>query len=350
MSIEIQYTLRFVLHIIYFLVLVYMLDLSLPSTFKDWRKGSIAVSLMFGTLACYVGALSVVSPLGLFWAHLREVWLPPYLLIVNLTLVVCILTAVWAALLRRNPKMSEYVRLLRLSETDLEKELANARLVSERQERLLEDTRHFLRAVAHDLRAPLRAILGFIELIQQENDQPPNPDYLLQVEYSATRMMRLIDDLSILSRIETEQVNFVRVNLNEVMDEVLQTFQVEAAEKKIAIGPMPTVQGIEQRLTQLFQNLVGNALKFGSTEIEVKAWPHDRDVIVSVRDNGIGIAKPYHAKIFEPFQRLNREEDYEGTGMGLAICQKIVSLHRGNIWVESKPGEGSTFFVRLPRG
>lgn len=350
MTVEGQYTIRFFLQIIYFLALLYVFQLSVPTTLKDWRAGSLALALVFGTLTCYVGALSLVSPLNLFFSQAQELWLFPFLVIVNLTLVACILAVAWVIRLRYNAKILASFRLLQTSEDDLEAELATTRQAIERQERLLEDSRHFLQAVAHDLRAPLRAVSGFIELIREESDRPPNPDYLQQVEYGATKMMRLIDDLSVLSRIENEQAKLEQVNLNGVMAEVLRTFQAEVDGKAIEIGALPTVKGIEPRLVQLFQNLVGNALKFGATRVQVEAKTRGREVTVLVRDNGIGIPKAYQSKIFEPFQRLNREEDYEGTGMGLAICHRIVALHQGVIWVESKQGEGSTFFVRLPRG
>lgn len=348
--IELQYTIRFILQIGYFLALLYVFQWSIPTTLKDWRAGSLALALVFGTLTCYVGTLSLVSPLNLFFLNERDTWLVYFLVAVNLTLIACILAVLWIIRLRHNAKISASFRLLRTSEDDLEVELATTRQAVERQTRRLEDSRHFLQAVAHDLRAPLRAVSGFIELIREEADQPPNPDYLQQVEYGAAKMMRLIDDLSILSRIENEQAGPERVDLNQVMTEVLRTFQAEIDEKRIEVGPLAVVKGIELRLVQLFQNLVGNALKFGATRIQIEAKTRGKDVTVSVRDNGIGIAKAYQTKIFEPFQRLNREEDYEGTGMGLAICHRIVALHQGAIWVESEQGEGSTFFVRLHRG
>jgi signal transduction histidine kinase len=249
----------------------------------------------------------------------------------------------FTGLAHRGDKRYKAIQKARVEELNQELALANAEL-----QRKIKDQYHLLRACAHDLRAPLRSIAGFIDEMAAENRLVQ--EYMDFVRAGVRRMTTLIDDLSLLARLETEQLPSGPVDLTRLFREELEIFR-DAIEEKgavVTVGKMPRIQGVYTRLAQLFQNLLDNALKFGATEIEIGATYAGGEVIISIRDNGIGIDPKYYIKIFEQFERLNRQEDYPGTGMGLTIVQRIAAQHGGRVWLESKPGQGTTFYVALP--
>lgn len=164
----------------------------------------------------------------------------------------------------------------------------------------------------------------------------------------ATRMQQLINDLLAYSRVGTRGKEFAPTSGEAVLDRALQNLKlaIEDSGAVVTHDPLPTVLGDEGQLVQLFQNLIGNAVKFRGTEtprVHVSAESRDGDVVFSVRDNGIGIDPQFTDRIFLIFERLHQQEQYPGTGIGLAICQKIVQRHGGRIEVESQPGKGTTF-------
>jgi light-regulated signal transduction histidine kinase (bacteriophytochrome) len=167
-------------------------------------------------------------------------------------------------------------------------------------------------------------------------------------------MKLLIDDLLSYSRVNTKRSKFGSIKIDKVMYNVLSNLQVTSEENCAEIKvqeSLPTIIGDESQMGQVFQNLIGNGIKFNDKEtpkIGVLAEQDEDGWIFSVSDNGIGIAPQYQSQIFEVFKRLHDKYEYPGTGIGLAICQKIVERHGGKIWVESKQGEGSKFYFNIP--
>ena len=169
----------------------------------------------------------------------------------------------------------------------------------------------------------------------------------------ALRMQRLINDLLAYSRVGTRGKSFEPVNLETVLAQALDNLHLAIKEKNAVIthDPLPMAYGDSGQLTQVFQNLIDNAIKFRSEQppkVHISARIEGNECVCSVRDNGIGIAPEFINRLFTLFQRLHTRREYPGTGLGLAICKRIVERHGGKIWVESRPGEGSTFYFRIP--
>jgi light-regulated signal transduction histidine kinase (bacteriophytochrome) len=166
-------------------------------------------------------------------------------------------------------------------------------------------------------------------------------------------MDALVEDLLEFSRITSRGKPFNRTDVNAVVDEVQKDLSVAIRENQATIkaGILPTVSVNRLQMAMVFQNLIGNAIKFheaNKTIVTISAEKNEKDWIFSVRDNGRDIDSEYHEKIFELFQRLHSREAYQGTGIGLATCKRIVERHGGRIWVKSEPEEGSTFFFTIP--
>jgi len=214
----------------------------------------------------------------------------------------------------------------------------------------------FAYIASHDLREPLRKIKSYAELLaetyQGQLDDTADK-YITYVTDGATRMQALISDLLTYSRVGRGNLTLEVTNLATVLEQTLGDLSVSIAETSalITADPLPTVQANGQQMAQLFLNLIANAIKFrgeATPKIEVKAELQDKEWLVAVRDNGIGIKPQYAERIFEIFQRLHSREKYPGTGIGLAICRKIVERHGGRIWLESQLGQGTTFYFTLP--
>jgi two-component system, sensor histidine kinase and response regulator len=235
---------------------------------------------------------------------------------------------------------------------DLEEAVAARTEELARSNRELDD---FASVVAHDLRSPLLTISGYCQLIFDEYgrrfDDACN-EYLGQIVAGATRMNRLIEDLLEYSRAGRSSEPFRPIDMQTVV--VLAMANLEASiqlqEAVVEVGPMPTVNGNQTQLVQLMQNLLGNAIKFRYNDpphVQITAKPHDRGWLFSVADNGIGIAPEHFEVIFKTFHRLHGRE-YPGTGIGLAVCKKIVERHGGRIWLTSESGRGATFHFTIP--
>jgi light-regulated signal transduction histidine kinase (bacteriophytochrome) len=240
----------------------------------------------------------------------------------------------------------------------LEQEITDLVIEREQLERSNRDLQEFAFVVAHDLKEPLRKIDAFGEaLTNSQNMTEQQRDYLDRLRGAAIRMQNMVEELLKLSRLTTQPRTFVRVNLDQVALEVISDLDVQLnqASGKVVVEPLPTVIGDLLLMRQLFQNLIGNALKFHKPglppqiRVSAKLLPGNA-VQVCVEDKGIGFNMEDAERIFQPFQRLVTRSQYEGSGMGLAICQKIVERHGGTITAESKLGEGSTFRVTLPLG
>lgn len=214
----------------------------------------------------------------------------------------------------------------------------------------------FAYVASHDLQEPLRMVSSYLQLIEQRYSEQLDENAHVFINYAvdgASRMKNLINDLLAYSRVGTRGKPFARTNCQNVLDQVLHNLQATIRETGAVIthDPMPEIIADEAQLLQLFQNLIGNALKFRgehAPEVHVSADRKGREWYFGVRDNGIGIDPAYSERIFLVFQRLYAPDEYEGTGIGLAICKKVVERHGGRIWVESTPGQGTTFHFTIP--
>jgi PAS domain S-box-containing protein len=214
----------------------------------------------------------------------------------------------------------------------------------------------FAYVASHDLQEPLRMVASYCQLLQRRYqaklDQNANEFISFAVE-GAKRMQSLINDLLLYSRVGTKGKAFAPTALEQVLGDALVnlTVAVEEARAEITHGQLPTVMGDPTQLLQLFQNLIGNALKFrreAPVQVRIDAHHEGGQWVISVSDNGIGIDPQYAERIFMIFQRLHTREQYPGTGIGLSVCKKIVERHGGRIWVESAATEGSVFKFSLP--
>lgn len=219
-----------------------------------------------------------------------------------------------------------------------------------------EELQQFAYVASHDLQEPLRMVTSYMQLLQQRYKEQLDPDAQEFISYAvdgASRMKALIQDLLTYSRVETAAREFSTVDMNEVVKTVQRhlRFTLEETKTAITFDEMPKIRADEQQITQLFQNLISNAIKFRSDQdphIHIGVKKEGRFWQFCVQDNGIGIDQQYYQRIFIIFQRLHNRSKYPGTGIGLAICKKVVERHGGNIWVESTPGQGTTFFFTLP--
>ncbi len=220
-----------------------------------------------------------------------------------------------------------------------------------------QDLEQFAYVASHDLQEPLRMVSGFLGLLSnryapQLDDQAR--EYIHYAVDGAQRMSRLIQDLLEFSRVGTHGREMDPVQTDQAVQSALANCRatVESSGGQVELGPLPRVLGDSAQMTQLFQNLIGNAVKFRRPDVpprvRITAERQDGQWLFRVADNGIGIDPQQAERIFLIFQRLHTREQYEGTGIGLAICKKIVERHSGRIWVESAPGQGSTFCFTLP--
>jgi PAS domain S-box-containing protein len=215
----------------------------------------------------------------------------------------------------------------------------------------------FTYVASHDLQEPLRMVTNYLQLLERRHGSKLDREALEFLNYAvegATRMKTLIQDLLRLSRAGRQAVNLAPVSADALMESVLSNLQVSIAESRAVItcDPLPQVIADEGLLAHVFQNLVANAIKFRARgvapRIHVSAARKDGEWIFAVRDNGIGIEPQHRERIFRIFERLHSADVYAGSGVGLAIAQRIVERHGGRIWLESNLGEGSTFFFSVP--
>ena len=214
----------------------------------------------------------------------------------------------------------------------------------------------FAYAASHDLQEPLRMVASFTQLLAKRYGPQLDDDAREFIGFAvdgAQRMQRLIHDLLSYARVSTRGQALGPVALGAALGEALVALQAAVRESggSVVQGDLPVVLGDAVQLTQVFQNLIGNALKFHRPgvppEVHVSAEVNEGRWVVAVRDNGIGVEPRYFDRIFGIFQRLHTQSEYPGTGLGLALCQRILHRHGGRLWVESVPGEGATFFFSL---
>lgn len=248
------------------------------------------------------------------------------------------------------PSTIEKVINRKLAEDKVKKYLAEL-------ERSNEELRNFAFVASHDLNEPLRKIIGFGNRLKSkaENLDPDISIYALKMKESAIRMQNMIQELLQYSLVSAKGDPFRSIDLNKVVKEVLDDLEIAIRNSKgiVQAESLPTVEADPTQMRQLFQNLISNAIKFKKKEeapkIELVAKPCKKDLWdIFVKDNGIGFDSQHSSSIFQPFFRLHGRSQYEGSGIGLAICKKIVDRHHGIIKATSSKDDGSTFQVTLP--
>ncbi|MGE5379228.1 MAG: sensor histidine kinase, partial [Candidatus Aminicenantes bacterium] len=257
-------------------------------------------------------------------------------------------------LTNREGKLSKYlaIRFDITPQKQIEEEMIKALLDVEQSNSELEQ---FAYIASHDLQEPLRMIASYSQLLTRRYEgklDSKADQYINYITEGVQRMQTLIMDLLHYSRTATSKEDLKPVDLNIVMTEVLTDLKVavETSHADIRVSPLPALMANHTQIRQLFQNLIGNAIKFRGDEIpviEVGALEEAERWLFSIKDNGIGIDQEYSEKVFMLFQRLNDREKYPGTGIGLAVCKKIVERHGGKIWIESEAGKGTTFFFTI---
>ncbi len=256
--------------------------------------------------------------------------------------------------------------------SDLKK--ANEQMFEKNQELEYSNTElaSFSSIASHDLKEPLRKIQIFSKLVlanEKNNVSPDSQTFLDRVIVSAHRMQQLIDDLISYSRTSSQKIVYTETDLNIILNQVLEDLQeiIEESKAKIEIAEMPFIPIIPSQFRQLFLNLISNSIKYSDAtklpHIRIISEKPDKKEILSiggdpsmsylkivVTDNGIGFAEEFATRIFEPFQRLHGKDEYSGTGIGLAICKKIMLNHKGFITASSEEGKGATFYIYVPDG
>ena len=253
---------------------------------------------------------------------------------------------------------SDEQRELRVQERIVELAASEALLRSKvmQLERSNEELQQFAYVCSHDLQEPLRVISNYTQLLSKRYHRQLDEKADLFIGFAvdaSKRMQDLINDLLAYSRLQTRERKFSPVDCNNVVQMALANLEILMTETGATVDydSLPTIEGDQSQLLQLFQNLVGNALKFRSKEavlIKISAQQKDNAWLFAVHDNGIGIEMQFEDRIFLIFQRLHTKEEYSGSGIGLAVCKKIVLRHGGRIWVESVAGSGSTFYFTFP--
>jgi len=219
------------------------------------------------------------------------------------------------------------------------------------------ELQRFAYVASHDLQEPLRRMANFAELLQKKYSEALDETadkYINYIVDGAKRMQRLIQDLLQFSRVSRSEFTFEKVDFNKLVKEILEDyeFEIQRMNAVVTVDRLPEQSANPLYMRQLFQNLISNALKFRRTnphEIRISAIRKNGVIEYSVRDNGIGIDSKFADRIFVVFYRLHSMEKYSGTGIGLSICKRIVEKHGGNIWVDSKKNQGTTFYFTLPK-
>lgn len=223
-------------------------------------------------------------------------------------------------------------------------------------ERSNQELEQFAYVASHDLQEPLRMVISFTQLLSQnyagQLDEQADQIIGFAVD-GATRMQRLIQDLLSYSRVGTQAKVWETVDCNQVLESAIANLQLSIQESGATLNPapLPTLTANTRQLTQLFQNLIGNAIKYrgeAAPIVEIGCQQQQDNYLFWVKDNGIGIDPKHSDRVFMVFQRLHTRQEYSGTGIGLAICKKIVEQHGGKIWVDSQVDQGATFFFTLP--
>jgi light-regulated signal transduction histidine kinase (bacteriophytochrome) len=233
----------------------------------------------------------------------------------------------------------------------MEKASLIRRLAAQREEQT-----NFVRVLVHDVRAPLRGLTGFADMLAEDLETglyDEVPEHVEMIKLSAARLNALVDTLAHYALLDSDMA-FETVDMNDVATQVSDNLRLLIDERsaEVHVGALPHVTGHGPELVQLLQNLIGNGIKYNECSkprISIAVQSEGEEWVFTVEDNGVGIPEDKLKTVFKPFERLWSQDIYEGTGLGLAICQKIVKRHGGHIWCESDVGLGSQFCFTLPR-
>jgi len=256
----------------------------------------------------------------------------------------------------RTDKLTNINRLLNIEIDDYEKAETRLEELIDKLEMSNKELEQFAYVSSHDLKEPLRMITTFLQLLKRryadDLDEDAN-DFINFAVEGAKRLNIMINDLLEYSRIGSQARELNYVNCEEILKLVLINLKtlIEDNYAVITYDSLPTIYANDQQMVQLFQNLISNAIKYRGNEnpeIHISSDKHDKEYIFAVKDNGIGIDTKHLERIFTIFQRLHTREEYEGSGIGLAIAYKILQQHHGKIWAESEPGKGTTIYFTLP--
>jgi light-regulated signal transduction histidine kinase (bacteriophytochrome) len=257
-------------------------------------------------------------------------------------------------------QLSEQKRQLELQKQAIEEQALALRKIDAQLRATNAELENFAYAASHDLKEPLRMIGSYTQLVRrrmQPHLQGDTLEFMGYVTDGINRMQRLLDDLLNYSRLGREKHPERNIDLNNILFIVLHNMMVNMRETNAAImaSDLPKIVGSTTEMTQLFQNLIANSIKFRKKDaietplVEVYSEENDQETLLIFRDNGIGIAMEYHERVFNIFQRLHARGEYEGSGIGLATCKKIVQNLGGRIWLESEEGKGTTFYIAIPK-
>jgi light-regulated signal transduction histidine kinase (bacteriophytochrome) len=261
-------------------------------------------------------------------------------------------------LAKSNQELIKEVRERMRAEAEVKQLNRDLQARAEQLEEANRELEAFSYSVSHDLRAPLTHMIGFGSILQEEAAATLNEkalQHLDKIIASGRKMARLIDDLLRFSHLSHAELALQAVDLNELVEGVVSDSKHDAGNRNVTwmVARLPTVRGDYALLRQVFVNLISNALKYSRprdpAEIEICMAEHKGDeVIFSVRDNGVGFDSNHADKLFGVFQRLHREPEFEGTGIGLANVRRIVTRHGGRVWADGTPGVGAVFYFSLP--
>lgn len=260
-------------------------------------------------------------------------------------------------------KMTKDLKSTMVSKEKLEAEITERKIVQEQLRKSVislrqsnEDLQQFAYVASHDLQEPLRMVASFTQLLAERYREKLDDRAMKWIDFAvdgAQRMQRLIQDLLSFSRVHTHGQDFEMIQMSDVIKEAEKNLQaaIEESGTTISTQDLPVVKADFTQMVQLFQNLITNAIKFcpdGPPLIKISAQKKEKEWEFCVKDNGIGIDPQFMQKIFIIFKRLHTREQYPGTGIGLAVCKRILQRHSGKIWVTSEPGKGSRFYFTLP--
>ncbi len=295
--------------------------------------------------------LTVVTVIALFintvadffvLQELEEFWMP-YIMAFNFFMLLCL-----------------YLTVIRSFNAGYKKMNAKLENSNDRLQQSNEELERFAYIASHDLKSPLRIITSFISLFKNHYDgglDKVGREYLTFIDRSAKQMSHLIEDILEYSKTNNRKTHLELIDLNEMMFQILHQLQLDGIydTSNIKYETLPNIYSDNTQMHQLFQNLIENGLKYNKSEypsidITYSALEEDEKYHFVIKDNGIGIDPQFNHQIFEMFKRLHTKDKYEGTGIGLAICKKIVDAFDGEIWLESELGKGCTFNIILPKG
>ena len=252
--------------------------------------------------------------------------------------------------------VNNQIALLNLVE-DLNSKSVELQKSAELLEAANKELEAFTYSVSHDLRSPLRAINGFVNIIMEEyaqNFDAEGKRICGIIQSNATKMGQLIDDLLAFSRLIKNDMHSSKIDMNELVKNVISDFETntDLSRKQITINELPDVFGDRNMMKQVWINLISNAIKYTSktenARITIGSCLQNDETIYYIKDNGVGFSMTYAHKLFGVFQRLHSSAEFEGTGVGLAIVQRIINRHKGQVWAESEIGKGANFYFKLP--